>query len=76
MRSLACLTPDGHREATHGFGGARGKGTCKTFLLVFGLLLPVEGVEGPRRAIGEERREFLRLQLLLNAVELTSAGRH
>lgn len=52
------------------------KCTCQTFLLMFGLLLPVEAVEGPRWAVGEKWREFLRLELLLNAVELTSAGRH
>lgn len=73
----------GHCEAsaplqrvTNTFKRASGRSTCQTFLLVFGLLLSVEGVEGPRGAIGEEWREFLRLQLLLNAMELTSAGWH
>lgn len=43
---------------------------------MFGLLLPVESVEGPRWTVGEKRREFLRLKLLLDAVELTAAGGH
>lgn len=43
---------------------------------MFGLLLPVECVEGPRWTVGEKRWELLRLKLLLDAVELTAAGRH
>ncbi len=43
---------------------------------MFGLLLPVEIVEGPRRTVGEKRRELLRLKLLLDAVELAAAGGH
>jgi len=43
---------------------------------MFGLLLPVERVEGPRWAVGEIGRELLRLELLLDSVKLTAAGRH
>lgn len=43
---------------------------------MFGLLLPVERVESPRWTVGEQRWEFLGLKLLLDAVELTAAGRH
>lgn len=52
------------------------EGTCETLLLMFGLLLPVERVESPRWTVGEQRWEFLGLKLLLDAVELTAAGRH
>lgn len=43
---------------------------------MFGLLFPVQSVEGPRWTVGEKRRELLRLELLLDAVELTAAGGH
>lgn len=35
------------------------RSTCQTFLLMFGLLLPVEGVEGPWWAVGEKWWKFL-----------------
>lgn len=50
--------------------------TCQPFLLMFGLLFSVEGVECPRWAVWEKWREFLRLELLLDAMKLTAAGRH
>lgn len=50
--------------------------TCQPFLLMLGLFFSVERVECPRRAIREKRRELLRLQLLLDAMELTAAGWH
>lgn len=43
---------------------------------MFGLLLPVEIVEGTRWTVGEKRRELLRLKLLLDAVELATTGGH
>lgn len=43
---------------------------------MLGLLLPVEGVEGPRWTVGEKGRKLLGFQLLLDAVEFTAAGRH
>lgn len=55
--------------------GEMGK-TCQPFLLMFGLLFFVEGVKRPRWAVWEKRREFLRLELLLDAMKLTAAGRH
>lgn len=50
--------------------------TSQTFLLVPSLLLSVELVEGARFSVRKQRRELLRLQLLLNTVELAAAGRH
>lgn len=50
--------------------------TCQPFLLVLGLLFFAEGVKRPRWAVWEKRREFLRLELLLDAVKLAAAGRH
>ena len=50
--------------------------TGKAFLLVFGLFLAIQRVEGAGRAVGEERGELLRLQLLLDPVELTATRWH
>lgn len=50
--------------------------TCQPFLLMFGLLFFTEGVKSPRWAVWEKRREFLRFELLLDAMKLTAAGRH
>lgn len=43
---------------------------------MFGLLLSVEGVEGPRRTVREKRWELLRFKLLLDAMKLTTTCRH
>lgn len=50
--------------------------TRQPLLLVARLLLAVELVEGAGGPVGEERGELLRLQLLLDTVELAAAGRH
>lgn len=50
--------------------------TCEPFLLMLGLLFSVEGVKRPRWAVWEKRREFLRLELLLDAMKFAAAGRH
>lgn len=43
---------------------------------MFCLLLSVEGVEGSRWTVGEKWRELLGLKLLLDAMKLTTTGRH
>jgi len=50
--------------------------TCQPLFLVLGLFFPGELVEGAGWSLGGQGRELLRLQLLLDAVILTAAGRH
>lgn len=57
-------------------GDGGGMLTSEALLLVTSLLFAVELVEGTWAAIGEDGRELLRLQLLLDTMELTATRRH